>query len=118
MTRDRIAAYVAALQRANAPRTVLNRLTDLATVLGWFAPEQDWGWLYRSLARLRASVRPVRDKRARLHSAHELLALGCELLRTAEAAPSPPLSLRERARLYRDGLMIALLATRPLASSK
>ena len=77
--RDRIAAYVAALQRANAPRTVLNRLTDLATVLRWFAPEQDWDWLHRCLAKLRARAQPVRDKRARLRSARELLTLGRQL---------------------------------------
>ena len=89
MTRERVAAYVAALQRANAPRTVLNRLTDLATVLRWFAPGQDWDWLPRCLAKLRARVQAVRDKRARLRSAHELLALGRQLMHAPR--PTPPL---------------------------
>ena len=109
VTRDRVAAYVAALQSANAPRTVLNRLTDLATVLRWFTPGQDWDWLHRCLAKLRARVQPVRDKRARLRSAHELLALGRQLMHAAATNTSPAPPLRERARLYRDGLMIALL---------
>ena len=43
-----------------------------------------------------------------LRSAHELLALGRRLMQTAAADDEPPpLALRERARLYRDGLMIA-----------
>ena len=58
-TPQRVAAYIAALRQLNAPRTVLSRVTDLATVLGWFAPERDWGWLDRILARLRGRVRPV-----------------------------------------------------------
>ena len=58
-TPPRVAAYIAALRQLNAPRTVLNRITDLATVLGWFAPERDWGWLDRILARLRGRVRAV-----------------------------------------------------------
>ena len=114
-TPQRVAAFIAALRQLNAPRTVLSRVTDLATVLGWFAPERDWGWLNRILARLRGRVRPVRDKRTRLRSAHELLALGRRLMQTAAADDeTPPLALRERARLYRDGLMIACLALRPL----
>ena len=102
------------MQQVNAPRTVLSRLTDLATVLRWFAPGQDWDWLHRGLARLRARVQPVRDKRGRLRSAHDLLALGRQLMRTAATDPCPARQRRERARLYRDGLMIALLALRPL----
>ena len=38
-----VAAYIAELRQVNAPRTVLGRLADLATVLGWFAPEQRLG---------------------------------------------------------------------------
>ena len=78
----------------------------------WFAPEHDWSWLKPILARLRGRAVPVRDKRARLRSAHELLALGHQLMQAAVTATGP--SLRQRARLYRDGLMIAFLAARPL----
>ena len=45
VTREAVAAYVANLQRVNAPLTVLGRIADLATVLRWFAPEPDWSWL-------------------------------------------------------------------------
>jgi hypothetical protein len=61
---ERVAGYIAVLGRLNAPRTVLNRVTDLATVLGWLAPEHDGSWLRRVLARLHArGACPARDKR-------------------------------------------------------
>ena len=114
----RVAAYVAALRRLNAPRTVLGRIADLATVLGWFAPERDWGWLRpRSWPGCVAGFGRYRDKRTRLRSAHELLALGRRLMdRRGRRRPRP--SPRERARLYRDGLMIALLAAPPAAAGQ
>ena len=73
---------MAALQRINAPLTVLGRIADLATVLRWFAPEHDWSWLRAIQARLRGRVgtAPQDRKRARLRSAHELLALGLQLM--------------------------------------
>ena len=40
VTREEVAAYVAALRRVNAPLTVLGRIADLATVLRWFAPSK------------------------------------------------------------------------------
>jgi integrase/recombinase XerD len=114
VTRAAVAAYVADLRRVNAPLTVLGRIADLAAVLRWFAPELDWSWLRAIVARLRGRVgtAPQDRKRARLRSGQELLALGRRLMATAVTATG--LSQRRRARRYRDGLMIALLAARPL----
>ena len=82
VTREAVTAYVADLRRVNAPLTVLGRVADLATVLRWFAPEHDWSWLRAIQARLRGRVgtAPQDRKRARLRSAHELLALGLQLM--------------------------------------
>ena len=107
-----IAAYVAELQAHNAPGTVLVRLQSLAVVLRWLAPEQERPWLQRVLARLKAIAQPVRDKRGRLQRTDDLLALGRQLMAQAEAGAG--LRPRAQARLYRDGLMIACLAYRPL----
>ena len=63
------------------------------------------------LARLRAEPRDHGSKRARLRFSRELFALGIRLMAEAESSPSTP---RQRAIDYRDGLMIALLAARPL----
>ena len=107
-----VAAYVAELQARNASGTVLVRLQSLAVVLRWLAPEQERPWLKRILARLAAMAQPVRDKRSRLQRADELVRLGFKLMAQAEAGAG--LRPRVRARLYRDGLMIACLAYRPL----
>jgi hypothetical protein len=64
---------------------------------------------------LRARSISVRDKRARMQPAGELVKLGKALMRKAETASTKP-SLT-RAVWYRDGLMIAFLAHRPLRLS-
>ena len=110
-SREAILGYIGELQALNAPGTVLVRLQSLAVMLRWLAPERDWRWLRPLLGRLEAMARPVRDKRCRLQSADDL-ALGQRLMVQAEAMPD--LRPAARTRGYRDGLMIALLASRPL----
>ena len=76
------------------------------------APEADWDWLAQIYRALRAQVRPTRDKLSRLKPIDELVALGERLMDEAESAPE--WSARRRAVLFRDGLMIAVLAYRPV----
>jgi integrase/recombinase XerD len=59
---------------------------------------------------VRARHTPVRDKRARLVMTEELVALGMQLMASAETQPTPRLT----ALAFRDGLVIAVLALRPL----
>ena len=99
-------------RRTTPPGTVLVRLQSLAVVLRWLAPEQARPWLVRILAPLAAVAQPVGDKRSRLQRADNLVRLGCRLMAQAEAGAG--LRPRAQARLYRDGLMIACLAYRPL----
>jgi integrase/recombinase XerD len=61
---------------------------------------------------LKAHVRPARDKFSRLKPIDELTALGERLMEEAETASE--WSARRPAVAYRDGLMIALLAYRPI----
>ena len=75
-------------------------------------PRADWSWLRRLQGRVRAAHVPARDKRARLVGADELFALGCRML--GEAGESDSGTPRQRALRYRDGLVVALLAARPL----
>jgi integrase/recombinase XerD len=115
-TKEVVGLYVAALSASNASGTVLDRLSSLYVVLGWIAPDEDRPWFRPLLKRLAARAEGVRDKRRRLRRAHELLALGMAMMAEV-AAPDIRLSRsrpRDRARLYRDGLMIAFLALRPL----
>lgn len=112
-TAARIQAYLdhlAASVRTVGRHSYLRHLRDALRVL---APDQDWAWLSRVVARLEAHRRP-RLKLPRLVNAGCLSELGYTLMRNAEqrraeAAHNPDAWLG-----YRDGLMIAMLAARPL----
>jgi site-specific recombinase XerD len=91
---------------------VLCRVQELYDALRVLAPEADWDWLVQIYRALRAHVRPARDKVSRLRPIDELAALGERLMEEAEVASA--WSPRRRAVAYRDGLMIALLAYRPV----
>src|SRR5262249_55620436 len=75
------------------------------------APKRDFAWLAEIEADLRYEARP-RPKYHRIVSSERLLALGLELIRRGET--NEHLTDLARARLVRDGLMIALLALCPI----
>ena len=111
-TRERLAAYAADLRAVNGAVTVATRVREIGNALRVLAPQRDWRWVQRAADRLRAQAEPVRDKRPRLQSPERLVALGQALMAQADdAATGWP---AERAALHRDGLLIALLAHRPL----
>jgi hypothetical protein len=76
------------------------------------APEADIPYLRRARARLKARARPVRNKRQQIAPIGQLLRLGLVLTEKAERDDVA----REtwRAALYRDGVMIMMLACRPI----
>lgn len=120
-TEARLRTYVAYLQAGRAPVTVASYLGCLCMVVVALFPEQDWTSLRTLQARLRRRARPVRNKQARLVPANDLLQCGLDLLQqageTLDRAKAPGLTPRQQvaaARDYRDGLLIALLASRPL----
>jgi integrase len=112
VTRERVPAYVDDLRVKLAPYSVLSSVQGLHDALRAMAPGTDWGWLAQIYRSVRAQVRPVRDKYSRLKPIDELATLGERLMDEAESAPE--WSPRRRAVLHRDGLMIALLAYRPV----
>jgi integrase len=83
-------------------------------------PNRDWRWLQGIQRGLRRKSSPSRGKERRIVPANQLRQLGLDLIeRAGEILDWLPhtLSDRERAaaaRDYRDGLIIALLASRPL----
>ena len=111
LTPERLRAF-AELQDQVAPVTLRNRITNLAEALHVMAPEADFPWLRRARARLKARARPSRNKRRQIVPVRDLFQLGLDLMERAEHAEIA----REvwRASLYRDGLMITLLACRPI----
>jgi integrase/recombinase XerD len=113
VTRENLARYIGDLEQAgNAPYTVLGRVRDISNAMKAMAPEHDWGWLYRVIRRLRRNAVSLRDKHKLVVPSGELYAYGLELMAGAEGpSAGSPLA---RAATYRNGLMIALLAARPL----
>ncbi len=112
ITPDRVRDYVAEIRTLNAPYTVLARVQELNQAIRVMAPKRDWTWVRRIDNRVRHSAISVRNKRVRVVPANALLALGIELITTADDPESG--TRLQRACRYRDGLMIALLAARPL----
>jgi integrase/recombinase XerD len=110
ITPDRVRAYLADLERHNATQTVINRLVHLSVAAQVMDPNRDWSWLNRMIGPIRARHRPARPKRPRLIATRDLFELGVNLMTAAQRKTTP----RERAIAYRDGLMIAFLAARPL----
>ena len=112
VTSERVETYITDLQAELAPYSVLGRVQELYDALRVIEPESNWKSLAQLCRSLKAQARPARDKLSRLKPPEELIALGERLMDEAEAAPGR--SARRRAIRYRDGLMIALLAYRPV----
>lgn len=112
ITHERLAVYLAELQRTNRGHTIQNRIQELGNAMRALAPDRDWRWILRAAGRLRASTIPAQDKRARLRAIEELAAEGLRLM--ADSESNPALSPLQRALQYRDGLILAFLAFHPL----
>jgi integrase/recombinase XerD len=110
ITPDRVKAYAEHLQGENASGTVIARLIELKVTAAIMDPGRDWSWIYRMASVIRARHKPARPKRPRLVPIEELFGLGLNLMARAETEATPLRGFTT----YRDGLMIALLASRPL----
>ena len=107
ITRERLAAYLAELQRTNRGHTPQNRIQELGDAMRALVPERDWRWILRAASRLRASTVPANDKHTRWRPVEELVAEGFRLMDDAESDQA--LSALGRALQYRDGLIIVFL---------
>jgi integrase/recombinase XerD len=110
ITPCRVGDYVTALEAVNATQRLLNRLQELRAAALVMGPHRDWSWIDGIVSRIRARHRPARAKGPRLIATAELFNLGCALM----AGTDRETTAKRKAIRYRDGLMIALLAARPL----
>jgi integrase/recombinase XerD len=110
ITPDRVRTYAADLEAENASGTVIARIIELKIMASIMTPARDWSWIYRMASSIRVRHEPARPKRHRLFDITRLLNLGIDLMAEAENETT---GLR-RFKTYRDGLMIASLASRPL----
>jgi len=113
VTPERVRDYVLDLRNSdNAPYTVLARVQKLYHTIRVMAPEQDWAWLRAIENRVRHGAASVRNKRSRILPAAKLIRFGIELMTSADEPKSG--TALQRAIRFRDGLIIAVLAARPL----
>ena len=110
ITRERVDGYVGLLRRCNAPLTVVDRMRGLKRVAHVIAPFANWRWLDRMVSKVSARARPIRDKRSRMRPPDEVFRAALDLLATAETGQFT--SDTKRALAYRDGLLLAVAASR------
>jgi integrase len=115
VTTDAVRAYVAHLKASCAPYTVYTRLAELHAVVRAMAPQRDWTWLQRAVSRLqRRAAEAAGPKQVR--SSGEIYRWALARLQTIEneVPPDGTFAPSLQALRYRDALIIALLAARPI----
>ncbi|MFQ5757480.1 MAG: tyrosine-type recombinase/integrase [Acidiferrobacterales bacterium] len=116
VTKDAVHRYLELLAAQGlAPYTVVARIGELRAVISAMTPEKDWQWLADLVTRLRTRARPAVNKRPKLVPSADVFHWGLEHMVAVEGATEGDHDLM--AVRYRDGLMIALLAVRPLRVS-
>ena len=111
VTPDVLREYIGELREQVAPVTLAQRITDLHEALRVMVPEGEFGFVRRAYRRLSAQARPIRDKRSKVVHPRRLLDLAFRIMAEAETGV---ISETSRACRYRDGLILALLASRAL----
>jgi len=121
ITSDRMRGYIAFLKDRCAPVTLASYLGVLCMLLPAMFPDQKWRWLQILQRHYHRRASPTRNKTARLVPVQDLHQLGLGLMEAATAVlEQPGVGTQEyrqaiaAARNFRDGLIIALLALRPL----
>jgi integrase/recombinase XerD len=109
ITPPHVKAYVEHLgSLSNSTATILSRLHELHDAAKVMGPDQDWSFINKIAAKVRSGHRPARDK-LNLKLSDALLDLGLDLIDKATSSTGLRAAI-----LYRDGLVIALLALVPL----
>jgi hypothetical protein len=117
ITPEAVSRYVRFLAGRCASVTVSSYLGQLHMFARDVWPDLDWRWLCEVQAQRHRLAEPTRIKAARIVPQQDLLRLGCDLMMQAETLEMEGENsavLDEQAILFRDGLLIALLALRPL----
>ena len=109
---DNVHAYVAELKSRVSSVTVYGSIQKLRRIVQLIAPDRDLDWLIAIEHELYSEMRP-RPKWDRVVSTEVLSDAGLTLMAEAEMAKRPKIT---RARMFRNGLMVALLAHCPILS--
>jgi site-specific recombinase XerD len=110
VTPENVEAYVAEMKSRVSSVTVYGSIQKLRRFVQLIAPDRDLGWLIEVERQLYSERRP-RPKWDRVVTTDVLVDAGRTLMAEAEITKRPKLS---RARMFRNGLMVALLAYCPI----
>jgi hypothetical protein len=110
VTPENVEGYVAELKGRVSSVTVYGSIQKLRRFVQLIAPDRDLGWLIEIERQLCSERRP-RQKWDRVVTTDVLVDAGRTLMAEAEITKRPKLS---RARMFRNGLMVALLAYCPI----
>ncbi len=105
-----VAAFIDRLKALFASYTVAGYVTDLDIVVRALAGGRGFDFLRVAATNLRRMGRPANDKRPRIRPSAEIYQLGLDLMAAAHGQVCP----LKAAATFRDGLIIALLAARPI----
>jgi integrase/recombinase XerD len=114
ITLDAVAAFIKHMDGSGLSSVSIGmQIGALCSIAQAFAPDADWSWLKRKYFRQKHRAIPSREKRTRVVPSAALYALGVDLMETATdgARHAQPFFAASQ---YRDGLIIALMAARPL----
>lgn len=116
VTRDRVRDYILTLSDL-AASTQAGAIRALAVLVIRAAPGSDWRWIKILRQPLDAAERAQRGRRKRqkIFASHKLFEAGVQVMELANRPAYQ--SATSRAVAFRDGLVIALLACRPLRMS-
>lgn len=109
---ERVTNYLNDLSEEITARALTNYAARLSSALKLIAPEHDWAWFDPIIRRLERLAKSARSSRWPFIPTNQLSAYGLELMKAADN--DHDLSDDRRAEQFRDGLMIAFLAARPL----
>lgn len=111
VTREVIGEYVDHLRRLVAPRTVVTLLVGLKVMIQAMVPAGDWRWLADTCNALNRWAKPVTDKNARMRPSQEIYGAAVAEM---DRLLAQPIEGRNKLCAYRNALMVAWMAARPL----
>lgn len=113
ITPELIKSYIEDMEDNAAPLTRFVYILDLLRFAQVVSPDRNWDWLKRIKNRLWARSRSSRDKTSKIRNSSDLFELGLDLMNEASGIKCRYNPLQAEVQ-YRDGLLIALLAARPI----
>lgn len=115
ITATLIANYVASLKTHLAPASVGEAVGALTSAARAMRPDVSWAWLSRRGTRLKIKAKPSREKRHAMQHTLDLYRFGKRLMDTARQKSRWKRATGVgAAKQYQSGLIVALLAARPL----